>query len=141
MLLQMTPFIFLDGNANEAIRFYEDALDAELTFKQTFGDAPADPNHPLPVGVKDRIAHSILKAGDAELFVADVVPGKSTQSGNKVSICITTNDRDQAQRYYDALQQGGQVVSPLKAVYFSPAYGIVTDKFGVTFQIFTARPR
>lgn len=139
MTLQFIPFIFLDGNANEAIQFYEKSLDAKVTFKQTFGDAPDDPNHPLPANAKERIAHSVLKAGEAEIFVADVAPGQPNQGGNKVSICITTNDIEQSKRFYEALQQDGQVNMPLQEVYFSPAYGVVTDKFGVSFQIFTTR--
>ncbi|MCK8487296.1 hypothetical protein M0651_08945 [Paenibacillus sp. MBLB2552] len=47
---------------------------------------------------------------------------------------------EQAQRLFDGLKQGGEVQQPLQPIYFSPTYGIVTDKFGVTFYVFTKRP-
>ncbi|MCC3376839.1 VOC family protein [Cohnella sp. REN36] len=141
MTVQLIPFVFLDGNAGEAISFYEKSLDAKVVFKQTFGDAPNDPNHPLPAHAKERIAHAVLKAGEGELFVADIVPGQPHQGGNQVSICMTTDDLEKSKRFFEALQPGGQVNMPLQEVYFSPAYGVVTDKFGVTFQIFTTRQR
>ena len=71
------------------------------------------------------------------MFVADTEPGQQTQPGDRLSICITTNDIEKSEQFYGALQQGGQVITPLQEMYFSPAYAMVTDKFGITFQIFT----
>jgi PhnB protein len=106
---------------------------------QTFGEAPEAPEHPIPNEAKDRLAHSVLKIGDADLFVADTFPGKPNHGDNRVQICITTPDIGTSNRFFDALQQGGQVIMPLQKMHFSPAYGMITDKFGVTFQIFTQR--
>ena len=139
MNLQLTPFIMLDGNADEAIRFYEQVLNATVVFKQTFGEAPEDPENPIPADAKNRIAHSVLKMGVSELFVADLDPGQHHNQGNVVSICITTVDAEHTRRLYDSLRDGGQVNVPLQEFYFSPAYGVVTDKFGAVFQIFTKR--
>ncbi|NBD27374.1 VOC family protein [Paenibacillus glycinis] len=139
MTWQATPFIMLDGNAQEAIRFYEDALNANVVFRQTFGEGPDNPEHPLPEEAKARLAHAILKIGDADLFVADCFPGQANQLGNRVQICITTPTVEHSVRIFDALKQDGQVNMPLQKVHFSPAYGMVTDPFGVTFQIFTQR--
>ncbi|WP_079912300.1 VOC family protein [Paenibacillus sp. 32352] len=136
MILQMTPFIMLDGKAKEAIRFYEQVLDAKILFTQTFGEAP---DSSLPEEAKDRLAHSVLKIGEADLFVADTSPGQAHQAGNTVNICVTTNSKEEAKQLFDALLEEGQVIFPLQEVHFSPAYGMVTDKFGVTFQIFTKR--
>jgi PhnB protein len=137
MTLQVTPFIMLDGNAKEAIQFYEKSLDAEVIFMQTFGEGPENHEHPLPEEAKERLAHSVLKIGDADLFVADTFPGQTNQIGNRVQICITTPNIEKSNQFFEALKQGGQVNMPLQKIHFSPAYGMVTDKFGVTFQIFT----
>ncbi|EGK12919.1 PhnB protein [Desmospora sp. 8437] len=139
MAFQVTPFIMLDGKAKEAIQFYETSLGAKIVFTQSYGEAPEDPEHPVPNEAKDRLAHSVLKIGDADLFVADTSPGEPNRSGNRVQICITTPDIETSNRFFDALQQGGQVIMPLQKVHFSPAYGMVTDRFGITFQIFTQR--
>ncbi|WP_040206043.1 VOC family protein [Neobacillus jeddahensis] len=137
MTLRLIPYLVMDGNANEAIKFYEKALDAQVLFNQSFGEMPENPEFPLPAEAKDLVSHATLQIGETALMLSDTFPGQPHQSGNQVTICISTNDPDQARKFYDALQQDGQVQMPLQETFFSPAYGSVTDKFGVTFQIFT----
>ena len=137
MTFQITPFIMLNGNAREAIRFYESALEAKVVFMETFGEGPEDQSHPLPTHSKDWVAHAVLKIGEAELFVADTISDKPNETGNRLQICITTPDPETSARFFNALLDGGQVVMPLQEVYFSPALGIVTDRFGITIQVYT----
>lgn len=139
MILLANPLIALNGTAAEAIAFYEQALQAKVLFKQSFGEIP-DPKEPMSEEVKKRVAHSVLKLGESELYVSDIFPGEPHQTGNQVTVCVTTSTAEYSQQLFDALKQGGQVNRPLQPIYFSPAYGIVTDKFGVTFHIFTKRP-
>jgi PhnB protein len=137
MTLRLIPYLVMDGNAKEAIQFYEKALDAKILFYQTFGEMPENPEFPLPADAKDRVAHAMVKVGETDLMLSDTFPGQPHQIGNQVTICISTNDMEKSKQIYEALQQGGQVNMPLQETFFSPAYGVVTDKFGVTFQIYT----
>jgi PhnB protein len=137
MTLSLTPYLMMDGNAKEAIRFYEEALDAKVLFLQSFGEMPEDPQFPIPADAKERVSHAMVKVGESDLMFSDTFPGQPIQSGNQVTICITTKDKDKSKQIYEALQQDGQVSMPLQETFFSPAYAVVTDKFGVTFQIFT----
>jgi len=138
-MLKAVPFIMLDGKAEEAIRFYEEALGATIRFKQTFGESPG--GEKLSEEEKARLAHSVLRIGDTELFAADIDSDFPYKEGNQVNICLTTADVNQSKRFFEALQQGGQINIPLEEVHFSPAYGVVTDRYGVTFQIFTVKPQ
>ncbi|RNB73233.1 VOC family protein [Brevibacillus panacihumi] len=137
MSLRLIPYLVMDGNAREAIDFYEKALDAQILSLQAFGDMPENPDFPLPEEAKNRIAHAMLKVGESELMFSDAFPGQPIQAGNHVTICIQVNDAEQAKKLYDALQQDGKVNMPLQETFFSPAFGNVRDKFGVTFQIYT----
>ncbi|WP_035299715.1 VOC family protein [Brevibacillus thermoruber] len=137
MTLRLIPYLVMDGNAKEAIQFYEKALDAKVLFYQTFGEMPENPEFPLPEEAKDRVSHALVRVGESDLMFSDTFPGQPHQSGSQVTICISTNDKEKSKRIYEALKQGGQVNMPLQETFFSPAYGIVTDKFGVTFQINT----
>lgn len=137
-MLKAIPFIMLDGKAEEAILFYEEALGATILFKQTFGESPG--GEKLSETERARLAQSILRIGDTELFAADIDADFPYKEGNQVNICLTTPDVNQSKRFFQALQQGGQVNIPLGEVHFSPAYGVVTDRYGVTFQIFTVKP-
>ncbi|MFC4809897.1 VOC family protein [Paenibacillus sp. GCM10023250] len=139
MTYQATPFILLGGEAKAAIAFYARALNAEIAFTQTFGEGPADPGHPVPDAAKDRVAHAVLKLGGADLFVADAFPGTAGPDGGRVQVCLTVPDAETSRRFFDALAEGGRIVMPLGKIHFSPSYGVVTDRFGVTFQIFTSR--
>lgn len=137
MSLRLTPYVVLDGDTREAIAFYEKALDAKVVFVQTFADMPANPDFPLPDEAKDRVAHASLKVGDSDLMFSDSFPGQSIPKGDQVTICIVSDDVEKSKRIFDALQDGGEVHMPLQETHFSPAYGNVKDKFGITFQIFT----
>ncbi|MFB5270022.1 VOC family protein [Paenibacillus enshidis] len=139
MSVKAIPYIMLDGNAKEAIQFYEKALDAKLLFSQTMGEAPDQSENPIPAEARERVAHAVLRVGETELYVADVLPGEAVQSGNQLSVCLTMDDAEDSKRIYELLQESGQVKVPLTKLYFSPAYAMVMDKFGVTFQIFTKR--
>jgi PhnB protein len=140
MNLKFTPFIMLNGNAGEAIRFYEQALGAQVVFRQTFGEAPVEGNtSPLPEELKDRIAHSVLVVGGSELYVSDSELSQPLDRGDQVNICLTVQNVSDAERIYNALRSEGKVLMPLQPLYFSPAYGMVTDRYGVTFQVFTEK--
>jgi PhnB protein len=137
MTLRLTPYLVMDGDAQEAIQFYEKALDAKLLFKQTFGEMPENPEYPMPADAKDRISHAMLKVGDSDLMFSDTFPGQTVQKGKNVTICISTDSAEQAKQIFAVLEQGGKVNMPLQETFFSPAFGDVTDKYGVTFQIYT----
>jgi len=137
MAMQVTPYLMMDGNAKEAIQFYENALEAKVLFLQTFGEMPENPEFPLPEEAKGRVSHATIEVGESPIMFSDIFPGQPFQSGNQVTICLSTKDKEKSNKIFEALQQGGQVNMPMEETFFSPAYGIVTDKFGVTFQIYT----
>lgn len=137
MTLKLTPYINLEGRTGEAIRFYEQALGAKVLMLLTYGDMPEMPTT-FNDEQKNLVAHAKLQVGDSELMFSDSPFGSSIARGKQVTICITTNDVEQSQRIFEALKQdGGQVNMPFQAEPFSPGFGDVTDKFGVTFQVFT----
>lgn len=137
MALRLIPYFVMNGNAKEAIQFYEQTLGAKVLFSQSFGEMPENPEFPLPPEAKNLISHATIKIGETDLMFSDTWPGEPHQSGNQVTICISTDDAEAARKMFDALAQGGQVTMPLQETFFSPAYGNVIDKFGITFQLFT----
>lgn len=137
MTLRMNPYLIMDGNAKEAIQFYEKALDAKVVMVQTFGEMPANPDFPLPESARDRVSHANLTVGETVLMLSDTFPGQPVQSSNQVQICIMTDAPEHAKQIYEALREGGKVVMPLQETFWSPAYGIVADKYGVNWNIST----
>lgn len=137
MTLRLTPYLVMDGTAQEAISFYEQALGAQVLFKQTFGEMPENPEYPTPEEAKNRIGHAMIRIGESDVMFSDTFPGQPVQKGNQVTICIGSSDAEKSKQIFEALQEGGKVNMPLQETFFSPAFGDVTDKFGITFQIYT----
>lgn len=135
MSISLNPYLCFDGNTKEAVHFYEKALGGKVMVIMTFGDMPADPNHPMTDDMKDRVMHAHLKVGDADLMFSDTFPGMPYQPGDTVQIAIHPREEARAREIFTALEDGGQVVMSLQKTDWSPLYGIVKDKFGVTFQV------
>lgn len=139
MTVEFIPYLLMNGAAAEAIGYYLEVFDAKLLFKQTIGEGPADEAARFQKDELDYIAHSVLKIGDAKLMIADIIPGLPVEKGTQLSICVTSDDPATSERYFNRLKEQGTVVAEFGQVHFSPGYGMVTDKYGVTFQLFTAR--
>ena len=135
MSIRLNPYLIFDGNAKEAVGFYEKALGGKVMGIMTYGDLPEDPDHPMPEKMKARVMHAHLKVGDADLMFSDTYPGEPYQRGNAVQIAIHPRDPENAKAIFNALAEGGQVLLPLQETDWSPLYGIVTDRYGVTFQV------
>lgn len=131
MTVRLTPYLMMDGSAGEAIQFYKKVLDAEVLAIRTYGEMGGAPEE-----IKDYVAHAMIKVGESDLMFSDS-PDQPPQKGNQVTICISVDDSDKAKQFFEALQEGGKVHHPLEETQFSPAFGNVTDKFGVNFTVVT----
>jgi PhnB protein len=137
MILGINPYLISDGNGQEAVKFYKNALDAKVLGVQTFGEMPENPEFTIPAEAKDRVLHAHLKVGDTDLMISDTFPGQPHQIGSQVTVAITINEVEKSKGVFGKLQEGGQVVMPLQETFWSPSYGTVTDKFGVTWHVST----
>ncbi|CAG9611945.1 hypothetical protein BACCIP111899_01117 [Bacillus rhizoplanae] len=137
MILGINPYLVTNGNGQEAVKFYENALDAKVEMLQTFGEMPENPEYPIPAEAKDRILHAHLKVGNTDLMISDTFPGQSHEIGSQLTIAIHIQDGEKSKEVFEKLQDGGQVVMPLQETFWSPLYGQVKDKFGVEWQVST----
>lgn len=137
MIVGIHPYLVCNGNGQEAVKFYEDALDAKVVALQTFGDMPENPEYPTPPEAKDRVLNAHLKIGNSDLMLSDTFPGQPYPIGSQVTIAIMINNVDKTKEVFEKLQAGGKVLMPLQETFWSPAYGQVTDKFHMTWQVST----
>jgi PhnB protein len=128
-------YLFFDGRCEEAIEFYRAALGAEVTMLSRFKDSP-DPNMCAP-GTEDKVMHASFRVGDTTLMASDGrCQGKSKFEG--FSLSLTVRDESEAERLFASLADGGQVQMPLTKTFFSPRFGMVADRFGVSWMVFVA---
>ncbi|MBT2660025.1 VOC family protein [Bacillus sp. ISL-45] len=137
MITGIVPYLVTDGNGQEAVGFYQEALGAEVVSLQTFGDMPANPEYPLPEEAKNRVLNAQMNIGNAKLMLSDTFPGQPFQLGSQVTIALMVDNPSEAKTIFEKLQAGGKVTMPLQETFWSPAYGQVTDQFGVEWQIST----
>ena len=137
MILGVHAYLRMNGNGKEAVNFYEHALEAEVLGVQTYGELPENPEFTLPDEAKDRVVHAQLRVGNTFLMLSDTFPGQPYQSGSQVEVAITLNDVETSKGVFGRLQEGGEVIMPLQETPWSPSYGQVKDKFGITWQIST----
>ncbi|UFT98328.1 VOC family protein [Radiobacillus kanasensis] len=137
MIKEMYPYLVMNGNGKEAVHFYEAALGAEVLSIQTFADMPDDPKNSVPPEAKDRVLNAQLKVGGINLMLSDTFPGQPYEVGDQVTIALVTNDAEETKEIFTKLKEGGQVGMELQETFWSPSYGQVTDKFGVSWQVST----
>ncbi|MEX3966014.1 VOC family protein [Paraburkholderia sp. EG286B] len=133
--MQIQPYLFYPGNCDEAIAFYGEALGAKEVIKMRFKEAPPDPARPMPPEFAEKIMHATLQIGDAQIMVSD--GGCMTQNDKFLGfgVSLTGSDIATAERYFDALSKGGTVTMPFQKTFWSPGFGMLTDKFGVPWMV------
>jgi PhnB protein len=133
--MDVQAYLFFDGRCEEALAFYQRALGAELTMMMRFKEAPdAPPPGTVPAGSENKVMHAALRIGDTTVMASDGrCQGKPSFQG--FALCITAANEAQADRTFAALADGGQVQMPLGKTFFSPRFGMVTDRFGVSWMV------
>lgn len=134
------PYVSLNGRCEEAITFYRSALGADLQIMMRFKDSP-DPMPPgmLPPGWETKIMHATLRLGPATLMMSDGCPTEAPAL-NGISLSLTLNTQAEADRAFKALAEGGKVTMPLAKTFWSPLFGMLVDRFGVSWMVSLPTP-
>ena len=136
MLVQ--PYLFFDGRCEEALEFYRKAIGAEVTMLMRFKDSP-EPHEPgmVPPSAGDKVMHVSLRIGETTVLASDGrCEGRPSFQGFALS--LTVSDEAEAERRFAALADGGQVQMPLAKTFFASRFGMVADRFGVSWMIYVA---
>ena len=133
--MQVQPYLFFDGRCEEAIEFYKSKLGAKVEMLMRFKDSP-EPAQPgmVPPGAENKVMHSCFRIGDTAVMASDGrCMGKPSFQG--FSLSLTPPDVAEAERLFAALGDGGQVQMPMAKTFFSPRFGMVADRFGVSWMV------
>ena len=133
--VRIEPYLFFDGRCDEAIEFYRNTLGAEVTMLMRFKDSPEPPQPGMmPPGSENKVMHASLRIGDAMVMASDgMCLGKPSFQG--VSLSLTVKTDEEAERLFAALGVGGQVQMPMTKTFFSSRFGMVADRFGVSWMV------
>ena len=132
--MKIEPYLFFEGRCDEAIEFYRNTLGAEATTIMRYGENP-DPGS-SPSGSENKVMHANLRIGETTVMVSDGECG-GQPSFQGFSLTLTTKSQDEARKWFESLSEGGQIQMPLSKMFFSPLFGMVMDRFGVSWMILT----
>ena len=133
--MQIQPYLFFEGRTEEALEFYKKSLGAKVEMLMRYKDGPEPPRPGMcPPGSEHKIMHSSFRIGDATVMASDgLCTGKPSFKG--ITLSLNAANEADAKRLFGALGEGGQVQQPLTKTFFSPAFGMVADRFGVSWMV------
>ncbi len=134
--MQLQPYLFFEGRCEEAIEFYRQALGAEVSAIMRFKDSP-EPARPgmIPPGGENKVMHAQFQVGGTTVLASDGRCG-GRPSFQGFALSLTAANEAEADRLFAALANGGQVQMPLTKTFFSPRFGMLADRFGVSWMVY-----
>lgn len=130
----VTSYLFFSGRCEEALEFYKRALGAKVGMVMRFSESPDPvPDGMLQPGFENKIMHAEFSVGNTKIMASDGCDGKSMFEGFRLALSVATEA--DAQRAFNALAEGGAVDMPLSPTFWSPCYGMVTDRFEVAWMV------
>lgn len=129
------PYLFFEGRCEEAMAFYTKAVGAKVEALMRYRESPEPPPPDMvPPGSQNKVMHALFRIGDSAVMGSDGnCSGKQTFSG--FSLTLTVANEAEAREKFAALSEGGTVTMPLDKTFFSPSFGMLTDKFGVGWMV------
>ena len=133
--MQVQPYLFFDGRGEEAIEFYKRALGATVNMLMRNKDNPEPQPGMTPPGAENKIMHANLRIGETDVLISDgSCLGQPNFQGFSLSLTVKTVA--EADKFFAALSDRGQVRLPLTKTFFSPRFGMLADRFGVGWMIY-----
>ncbi len=134
--MQLDTYLHFGGNCREAFEFYRSLFGGEFTFYSTFGEGPSD-MPPVPDDEKDRVMHVSLPIGSNTLMGSDSTSafGPPPTVGNNYSVSISADSREETDRLFAGLSEGGNVAMQPQDMFWGAYFGMCTDRFGINWML------
>jgi len=129
----MEAYLTFDGNTAEALAFYAQCLGGKVLFSMTWGESPMAAD--MPAEAKNKIMHSTLEARGHKLMAADAPPGYPFEGHKGFSLSVQSNDVKESEQLFKALSAGGTVTVPFAPTFWAAGFGMLVDKFGVSWMV------
>ncbi|TDV52151.1 VOC family protein [Actinophytocola oryzae] len=128
MASRLNPYISFAGNARQAMEFYEQVFGGTLALN-TFGEFGGEEQ-------ADKIMHGMLETpGGYTIMGADNPPGQPHQPGNNIAVSLSGDDADELRGHWNRLSEGATVTVPLEKQMWGDEFGMLTDKFGISWMV------
>ena len=129
--MELTPYLNFEGNAEEVLNFYKDALDGEIVMISRYKDAPM----PFDEDWKNKIMHARLKFGKSIIMISDGPKNFKTTFNGNIQLSIEVEDENKMEEVFNKLAAGGKVTMPLQKQFWGAKFGMLVDKFGTGWML------
>jgi PhnB protein len=130
--MKMSVHLNFNGNCRDAFALYQKVFGTKSQMLMTYGEAPA--GAPVPPDWKDKVIHTSLPLGGGMLMGCDAPPDRSRPLGG-FQVSVESTDQAELKRIFDGLSDGGSIQMPMAKTFWSPLFGMCTDKFGVGWMV------
>ena len=128
--MKLTPYIHFEGNAEKAMNFYADALGGKIIEMSRYGDSPM----PTDEDYKDKIIHGRVQFGDNVIMISDTFKGNAVQTGGNIQLSIEVSEEGKIEEVFNKMAEGGTVTMELQDTFWGARFGMLKDKFGVSWM-------
>ena len=129
--MKMNPYIHFAGDAEDALNFYQKCLGGEIITMQRYGDSPM----PCDDDYKNKIMHARLLFGEENLLmVSDVFKGQPVSTEGNIQLAIGMNEPEEMKVVFNKMAEGGEISMPLAEQFWGALFGMLKDKFGVSWM-------
>ncbi len=128
--MTLMPYVHFDGNAEEALNFYKEILNGEIIMTSRYGDAPM----PIDDDWKNKLMHARLKFGNSVLYISDGPKNFKVVRGGDVQLSVSMDDENKIEEIFKKLAEGGIIMMPLAAQFWGARFGMLKDKFGISWM-------
>ncbi|MFO7447407.1 MAG: VOC family protein [Ignavibacteriaceae bacterium] len=135
-MLAVNPYLNFPGNTEEAFNFYKSVFGGDFPGIMRFKDMPG--GEEVSAADKDKIMHMSIPLGKNNMLMAtDALEsmGQKVVFGNSVSIAITAESKEEADKLFNGLSAGGKVTMPMADQFWGDYFGDTTDKFGIHWMV------
>ena len=133
--MAFNPYLFFGGSCREAFTRYQEIFGGELTLLAMSDMPPGASDEPVPPEQADMIMHAALVIDGNLLMASDDPTTESFGPVQGMQVSYSASDVADAQRVFAALSEGGKVHQPMEPTFWSPAFGMCTDRFGTPWMV------
>lgn len=138
-------YLTFNGNCEAAFNFYRSVFGGEFPYVGRFNEMPPQPGMPpMDEDMGNRIMHMSLPIGNGSVLMGSDTGGewaKDYRQGNNFSLSVQADSRAEADRLFVGLAAGGTITMPLADTFWNSYFGMLVDKFGITWQMSYDEPK
>ena len=128
--MKVIPYLFFTGNAEEVLNFYKEAFDGEILMVSRYADSPM----PVPEEQKQKIMHARLSFAGNTIMISDSYKDGGKAPGGNITLSVEVPDKPQLEKVFSKMAAGGKITMPLQDQFWGATFGMLDDKFGVSWM-------